>query len=69
MKIGAKIMAENKLQEFINNVQSTEMNLTLSNYVNTRPEIRNEHPEAFRLLPHCAYKYTMIELIECLNDI
>jgi hypothetical protein len=69
MRPGVKVMAENKLNAFINSIPQTEFNLTLSNYLTRHPEVRTQNSDAISSLPQCTYNYTMQELIECLHEI
>jgi hypothetical protein len=66
---GAKTIAINKLQKFINTIPQNEYDLSLNDYITIHPKIRAKYPQAVSSLPECAYQYTMQELIECLDEI
>lgn len=64
----ARKRAERKADEFINSIPKSEFNLRLSDYLIRHPEVGTQYP-AVKLFPQCTRRYTMQELIECLDEI
>jgi len=65
----AKIAAEQEINGFISSISRAELNSNLREYLDRHPEVQSQYPQAVQLLPICTYKYTMQELIDCLNEI
>jgi hypothetical protein len=62
----AKEKARQGLMDFHKHIPRQDLNFNLKEYFERHPEVKMNYPMIIPLIPDCAYKYSMQDLLDCL---